>query len=72
MDKNGSERTTKIGSMIYYGEDEDRTNHQDPGGQFATDGHGPERIIKNHEYDFIKDNSDQKESPGSGRTIYYG
>ena len=62
----------RLGSTICYGQTWTRKSHQDSAVRFVTAKRGPERATKTRQYDLLRPNVGQKESPRLGSTICYG
>ena len=62
----------RLGSTICYGQELARKSHQDSAVRFVTAKSWPERAAKTRQYDLLRPNVGQKESPRLGSTICYG
>ena len=68
----GQKEPPRLGSTICYGQELARKSHQDSAVRFVTAKRGPERATKTRQYDLLRPNVGQKESPRLGSTICYG
>ena len=68
----GQKEPPRLGSTICYGQTWARKSHQDSAVRFVTAKRGPERAIKTRQYDLLRPNVGQKESPRLGSTICCG
>ena len=68
----GQKEPPRLGSTICYGQTWARKSHQDSAVRFDIAKSYPERATKTRQYDLLRPNVGQKESPRLGSTICYG
>ena len=68
----GQKKPPRLGCRICYGQTWARKSQQDSAVRFVMAKCGPERATKTRQYDLLRPNVGQKESPRLGSTICYG
>ena len=68
----GQKEPPRLGSTICNSQELARKSHRDSAIRFVTAKYGPERATETRQYDLLRPNVGQKESPRLGSTICYG